>query len=64
MVTARTVKVYRIGTTVRSIATARGDVNDLGLLLPLASETPTCGTRAGRGEAARPAPVGHRCRPL
>jgi hypothetical protein len=38
MVTARTVKVYRIGTTVRSIAAARGDIGDLGLLLPFATE--------------------------
>jgi hypothetical protein len=40
MVTARTIKVYRIGTTVRSTAAARGDARELGLLLPLAAETP------------------------
>jgi hypothetical protein len=40
MVTARTVKVYRIGTAVRPIADALGDVRDLGLLLDRAAETP------------------------
>jgi hypothetical protein len=40
MVTARTVKVYRIGTAIRPTAAVLGDVRDLGVLLDRAAETP------------------------